>query len=567
MKKKLYSIVLSLTLLLGISAQQAASAAGGDRLSINVDYVSGMIEVTYTSPLAYDAYVTIYVAEPSSAEVFVDFENAVRIAQEVCEAGESVTIDIKIDDSMDGFYDIFAAPSGVDGADGYAKTDNPVAVIGSDSRSRIMSEINAASSETIGQVIYDNLKDILYLSSECPDWKSEYLYAMKNEDCGGAYSDFTQIDSAWQVADYIHSIRMQENPTDAMNLLEAYDLLELDIANSDYTAYKEAFAELFCKKLDEQDVMSGSVTEKIFAETAAVTAVNNRNVQGKAEALDEYAEVLGISDLADEIEDAGAASVARQLDGLEFETAEEIKDKIEEVLDKLSESSQGNNDGGGGGGGGGNRGNSSNNTVSFPVVTAPAREETTEPEEEQEAENRFTDVPEGYWAAEAIEYLADRSVISGFPDQTFRGGENVNREEFVTMTVKAFDITSDGEVPGFTDVEDGYWAAEYIKTAAAAGIISGIDDTSFGISRPITRQDAAAVIERCMEYKGIDAEDAQEIIFGDEAEISDYALEAVKHLSGAGIINGYEDGTFGPQRTLTRAEAARIIYGVLQLEG
>ena len=70
-----------------------------------------------------------------------------------------------------------------------------------------------------------------------------------------------------------------------------------------------------------------------------------------------------------------------------------------------------------------------------------------------------------------------------------------------------------------------------------------------------------------MEYKGIDAEDAQEIIFGDEAEISDYALEAVKHLSGAGIINGYEDGTFGPQRTLTRAEAARIIYGVLQLEG
>ena len=52
--------------------------------------------------------------------------------------------------------------------------------------------------------------------------------------------------------------------------------------------------------------------------------------------------------------------------------------------------------------------------------------------------------------------------------------------------------------------------------------------------------------------------------FSDINDVSDYAIEAVKKLSGIGIINGYDDGTFKPQNTANRAEAAKIIYAVIK---
>ena len=54
--------------------------------------------------------------------------------------------------------------------------------------------------------------------------------------------------------------------------------------------------------------------------------------------------------------------------------------------------------------------------------------------------------------------------------------------------------------------------------------------------------------------------------FGDEAEISEYALDAVKSMSGAGLVSGYE-GKFNPKNNITRAETAQMVYNVMKFLG
>jgi hypothetical protein len=72
----------------------------------------------------------------------------------------------------------------------------------------------------------------------------------------------------------------------------------------------------------------------------------------------------------------------------------------------------------------------------------------------------------------------------------------------------------------------------------------------------------AVIIARVAALKGINLESG-DVAFADSAKIDAYAKDAVKLLAGAKVVNGYEDGSFRPQGSLTRAEAAKVIYGIV----
>ena len=97
-----------------------------------------------------------------------------------------------------------------------------------------------------------------------------------------------------------------------------------------------------------------------------------------------------------------------------------------------------------------------------------------------------------------------------------------------------------------------------MQTAFQGGIVKGISEDTFGVGMSVSRQDAAALISRAM--KLTDKYNADAELFTDEADISDYALKPVKILRQMGIISGYEDGSFRPLGTITRAEAAKMLY-------
>lgn len=175
----------------------------------------------------------------------------------------------------------------------------------------------------------------------------------------------------------------------------------------------------------------------------------------------------------------------------------------------------------------------------------------------------FNDISNVDWAKEAINYLAEKGIVSGRDEKRFAPKDNVKREEFVKMLILAFDLKNDGNSDiSFSDVNTDEWYAPYIKTAYALGIVNGVSENEFGIGTYISRQDMAVMITRA---KNIElADNTSENSFTDAEQIADYARISVAYLKNTGAINGYDDGSFRPFGNVTRAETAKVLYGLLK---
>lgn len=204
--------------------------------------------------------------------------------------------------------------------------------------------------------------------------------------------------------------------------------------------------------------------------------------------------------------------------------------------------------GSGGGGGGGNR-NVNSSPIGMPAPAEP------KPKESENAYT-FSDI-DTHWAKEYIISLAEKNIISGFEDNTFRPDNNITRAEFVKMIVSIFKLDEKEDAVEFEDVSRDSWYYSAILKASGNGVIYG-SDGRFNPEASITRQDAAVIICRLKNVAG----SVNDISFTDENEISDYALEAVKNLAASGIIIG-NNGRFNPKNNITRAEAATMLYRIL----
>ncbi len=188
------------------------------------------------------------------------------------------------------------------------------------------------------------------------------------------------------------------------------------------------------------------------------------------------------------------------------------------------------------------------------AVLALEKEATEKPEEPTTA---LTDI-KGHWAEENIAKLILDGAISGYPDKTFKPNNNITRAEFATVLVKAFKLENKaGKV--FTDTKY-HWAKDFIATAAANGIVSGYDESTFGPNDLITREQMAVMIAKVAELTDTDAE----VTFTDSKSISNWAKSAVAAAAEAKIISGYPDGTFKPQGKATRAEAVTVIVKAME---
>lgn len=231
--------------------------------------------------------------------------------------------------------------------------------------------------------------------------------------------------------------------------------------------------------------------------------------------------------------------------------------ELSEAITKAQNSSTSENGGGSGSSGGGK----------VPVTAlgggtpVPKTDSTNygnKTDIKDETIDSFKDMEGFEWAEEAVTKLFAESIVSGDGSGYFRPRDNITREEFVKMLVLTFNITADEQTDmTFSDADKEQWYYPYLQTAFSAGVIKGISNDKFGVGMTVSRQDAAAMIFRSM---GLNGAEISEELFTDETEISDYALEAVKQLKEMGIISGYEDGSFRPLGTITRAEAAKMLY-------
>ena len=106
---------------------------------------------------------------------------------------------------------------------------------------------------------------------------------------------------------------------------------------------------------------------------------------------------------------------------------------------------------------------------------------------------------------------------------------------------------------GFTDIEN-HWAQETIEEWMDAGLISGYDDGTFRPEQEITRAEFTALINRSFGFTDFQENHFQDVPL--DAWFSSHVDRAV----AAGYISGYDDDTFRPQETISRQEAATIVY-------
>lgn len=108
---------------------------------------------------------------------------------------------------------------------------------------------------------------------------------------------------------------------------------------------------------------------------------------------------------------------------------------------------------------------------------------------------------------------------------------------------------------GYTDVASDAWYNTAASTMTKAGIVDGYPDGTFRPDAPITRAEMAKIISLFAKL------DKSESRFSDIA--GHWAEAYIRLAAGNGWIAGYPDGTFGPQRNITRAETATMINRVL----
>lgn len=169
----------------------------------------------------------------------------------------------------------------------------------------------------------------------------------------------------------------------------------------------------------------------------------------------------------------------------------------------------------------------------------------------------FSDV-KGHWAQSYIETWEEKGVIGGYPDGTFRPDRQITRAEVTKILALAYEMATDVEKTGFSDVFESDWYYIYAQACVANEVVSGYPDGSFKPNNPINRSEAVKMV--CLAAGMTERSSGIESVgFKDVSKVPQWSVGYWNALYHAGVIDGYEDATLRPTQNITRAEFVKIL--------
>ncbi|WP_123927735.1 S-layer homology domain-containing protein [Thermodesulfitimonas autotrophica] len=183
----------------------------------------------------------------------------------------------------------------------------------------------------------------------------------------------------------------------------------------------------------------------------------------------------------------------------------------------------------------------------------------------------FSDL-QGHWAAGVVGELAVRGLVYGYPDGTFRPEQKMTRAEATVILVRLLGLApGDPAVLNFRDAGCiPAWAREAVAAAVQEGIVKGYPEpngeVSFGAERAVSRVELAVLATR-LAAKRLGPAAPAALTFRDAGAIPVWARDALGIALAQGLVTGYPDCTFRPEKSVTRAEAAAIIHRLLAITG
>lgn len=192
-----------------------------------------------------------------------------------------------------------------------------------------------------------------------------------------------------------------------------------------------------------------------------------------------------------------------------------------------------------------------NRLMAIPFISLPDRVQLPHPSGQSQA---FADLATTHWAYAQIDLAVAGQHMRGYPDGTFRPDAEISRAEFLTVLMRAYPKTGTSGAQ-FADVPAGHWAAKNIALARGLGLVTG-EGNRFYPDSPINRAEMAVMLQRFLALPELEGFRPG---FPDMTSAWTWAAPSVQMLSRYGLLAGFPDGTFGPEKTATRAQVAVIL--------
>lgn len=181
----------------------------------------------------------------------------------------------------------------------------------------------------------------------------------------------------------------------------------------------------------------------------------------------------------------------------------------------------------------------------------------------------FVDLKTDHWAYEAITDLSKKGYINGYEDETFKPDNSITREEFAKLIATTFylDIPSP-KAPSYYDVQTDKWSYPYVE--AAKDFLTGYyppgGKAFFSPEIKATREDVAVALVKTLGLTTNDLTNKNILDrkFKDVSKVSYGIRDYVAIATERSLISGYEDGTFRPDKPITRAEIATLLYRAIK---
>jgi hypothetical protein len=165
---------------------------------------------------------------------------------------------------------------------------------------------------------------------------------------------------------------------------------------------------------------------------------------------------------------------------------------------------------------------------------------------------------------EAINQLLAHPYVKGYPDGRFGPERLVTRAEVAALLARITGTNLQSPLKsGYNDLAGSHWALPAIAHVTAAGYMKGYKDGSFRPDGAMTRAELSVALQPLLAFRAAAAGPSSEASFSDIT--SHWAKDAIQSLTAAGIIGGYADGTFRPDKLLTRAELVTLLNRLIGL--
>lgn len=177
----------------------------------------------------------------------------------------------------------------------------------------------------------------------------------------------------------------------------------------------------------------------------------------------------------------------------------------------------------------------------------------------------FTDISSS-WAKEQIQSLANKFLLNGTTSSTFSPKKELTRAEFSAMLVRALGLQASSAAP-FKDVKSTDWFAADVAAAYEAGLIKGINSSTFSPNAVISRQELAVILARAGALLQLHNNNPTKQTYADANQFAGYAIDSITFVTDNGLMKGSQQGAqfkFDPSASTTREAAASVLFSLLK---